>query len=121
MSVLLFSSLGGKGPFGKWWRFVVSKCPVSSVPLAGTAVPKGELRRAGPYLLGPRLGSSPVRSIVQCLARKEHTGKLRCLLILSGYSRNMTSSNSVGLKLNCVLKHNATEYCNNSMYSFCLC
>lgn len=28
------------------------------------------LRRAGPYVLGMRLGNSPVRSIVQCLARK---------------------------------------------------
>jgi hypothetical protein len=31
------------------------------------------VRRAGPYLLGPKLGMSPVKSIVQCLARKEGT------------------------------------------------
>ena len=31
------------------------------------------VRRAGCYLLGPKLGMSPVKSIVQCLARKEGT------------------------------------------------
>jgi hypothetical protein len=29
------------------------------------------VKRAGMYLLGPVLGSSPVKSIVQCLARKD--------------------------------------------------
>ncbi|CAG2226704.1 SHIK [Mytilus edulis] len=37
--------------------------------------PSAEVRKAGPYLLGPRQGSSPVRSIVQCLARKDGTDK----------------------------------------------
>ncbi|XP_069159281.1 uncharacterized protein [Procambarus clarkii] len=53
------------------------------VPVAGVSVPKGQLRRAGPYLLGPRLGSSPVRSIVQCLARKDNTDKFYTLKILT--------------------------------------
>uniref|UniRef100_H3B8G9 Serine/threonine-protein kinase 40 n=1 Tax=Latimeria chalumnae TaxID=7897 RepID=H3B8G9_LATCH len=30
-------------------------------------------KRAGPFVLGPRLGNSPVPSIVQCLARKDGT------------------------------------------------
>ncbi|CAI9721555.1 serine serine/threonine-protein kinase 40-like [Octopus vulgaris] len=41
------------------------------------------VKRAGPYLLGPRLGSSPVRSIVQCLARKEGTNEFYTLKILT--------------------------------------
>uniref|UniRef100_UPI00358FE77F serine/threonine-protein kinase 40 isoform X1 n=2 Tax=Myxine glutinosa TaxID=7769 RepID=UPI00358FE77F len=40
-------------------------------------------KRAGPYLLGPRLGSSPVSSIVQCLARREGTDDFYQLKILS--------------------------------------
>lgn len=42
-----------------------------------------DIKRAGPYLLGPRLGSSPVRSIVQCLARKEGTDDFYTLKILT--------------------------------------
>ncbi|XP_066964532.1 uncharacterized protein [Macrobrachium rosenbergii] len=53
------------------------------VPSAGETIPKGQLRRAGPYLLGPRLGSSPVRSIVQCLARRENTDEFYTLKILT--------------------------------------
>lgn len=40
------------------------------------------LKRAGPYLLGPRLGTSPVRSIVQCLARKEGTDDFYSLKVI---------------------------------------
>ncbi|WAR07292.1 STK40-like protein [Mya arenaria] len=43
----------------------------------------GGIKRAGPYLLGPRLGSSPVKSIVQCLARKDGTDKFYTLKILT--------------------------------------
>lgn len=39
------------------------------------------LRRAGPFLIGPRLGASPVRSIVQCLARKEGTDNFYTLKV----------------------------------------
>ncbi|MPC63718.1 Serine/threonine-protein kinase 40 [Portunus trituberculatus] len=53
------------------------------VPAAGSAVPKGQLRHAGPYLLGPRLGTSPVCSIVQCLARKKDTESFYTLKILT--------------------------------------
>jgi len=41
------------------------------------------VKRAGPYLLGPRLDTSPVRSIVQCLARKEGTDDFYTLKILT--------------------------------------
>ena len=43
------------------------------VPEEGTPVDTKVVKRAGPYLLGPTLGSSPVKSIVQCLARKDGT------------------------------------------------
>ncbi|KAL8586659.1 hypothetical protein ACOMHN_040167 [Nucella lapillus] len=44
---------------------------------------KRGLKRAGQYLLGPRIGSSPVRSIVQVLARKEGTDEFYTLKILT--------------------------------------
>lgn len=44
---------------------------------------RGTLKRAGPYLLGPRLGNSPVRSIVQCLAKKEGTDDFYSIKILT--------------------------------------
>ncbi|XP_050394326.1 serine/threonine-protein kinase 40 [Patella vulgata] len=43
----------------------------------------GGLKKAGPYLLGPRLGSSPVRSIVQCLARREGRDEFFTIKILT--------------------------------------
>ncbi|XP_076373904.1 serine/threonine-protein kinase 40-like [Tachypleus tridentatus] len=54
-----------------------------SSPLAGTPVNNKVIKRAGPYLLGPRLGNSPVRSIVQCLARKEKTDDFYSVKILT--------------------------------------
>ncbi|XP_059046872.1 serine/threonine-protein kinase 40-like [Achroia grisella] len=63
------------------------KCEVtynkSDVPLAGTIVPDKYVRKAGPYLLGPKLGPSPVKSIVQCLARKERTDDFYQVKILT--------------------------------------
>ncbi|XP_076054771.1 uncharacterized protein LOC143033337 [Oratosquilla oratoria] len=53
------------------------------IPAPGTNIAKGQLRRAGPYLLGPRQGSSPVSSIVQCLARKENTDEFYLIKILT--------------------------------------
>ena len=35
----------------------------------------GHIKRAGPFLLGPKLGNSPVKSMIHCLARKEGTNK----------------------------------------------
>lgn len=54
-----------------------------SIPAAGTKVSNRTVRRAGPYLLGPTLGNSPVDSIVQCLARKEGTDNFFTIKILT--------------------------------------
>lgn len=55
----------------------------SEVPSYGTPVPEKVVRKAGPYLLGPKLGPSPVKSIVQCLARKERTDDFYQIKILT--------------------------------------
>ncbi|CAH2095146.1 unnamed protein product [Euphydryas editha] len=55
----------------------------SDVPAPGTPVPEKHVRKAGPYLLGPKLGPSPVKSIVQCLARKEKTDDYYQIKILT--------------------------------------
>lgn len=55
----------------------------SDVPAPGTPVPDKHVRKAGPYLLGPKLGPSPVKSIVQCLARKEKTDDYYQIKILT--------------------------------------
>ncbi|XP_045197175.2 uncharacterized protein LOC123551933 [Mercenaria mercenaria] len=63
--------------------------PVSSDQKPGSSKddlkppPHGGIKRAGPYLLGPRIGTSPVKSIVQCLARKEGTDNFYTLKILT--------------------------------------
>ncbi|XP_075227343.1 serine/threonine-protein kinase 40-like [Lycorma delicatula] len=54
-----------------------------TVPNEGTLVPRNCIKRAGPFLLGPTLGNSPVNSIVQCLARKEGTDQFYTLKILT--------------------------------------
>ncbi|XP_060805885.1 serine/threonine-protein kinase 40 [Amyelois transitella] len=63
------------------------KCNVtynkSDVPAPGTPVPDKYVRKAGPFLLGPKLGPSPVKSIVQCLARKEKTDDFYQVKILT--------------------------------------
>ncbi|KAK2190759.1 hypothetical protein NP493_71g05023 [Ridgeia piscesae] len=41
------------------------------------------VRKIGPYLIGPLLGSSPVKSIVQCLARKQGTDDFYTLKVLT--------------------------------------
>lgn len=58
------------------------KNALDKAPPYGTPVPKHILRRAGDYLLGPKLGSSPVKSIVQCLARKDNTDKFYLIKVL---------------------------------------
>ncbi|XP_038207306.1 serine/threonine-protein kinase 40-like [Zerene cesonia] len=55
----------------------------NDVPPPGTPVPDKLVRKAGPYLLGPKLGPSPVKSIVQCLARKEKTDDFYQIKILT--------------------------------------
>lgn len=54
-----------------------------NVPAYGTPVPEDTVKKAGPYLLGPKLGPSPVKSIVQCLARKEGTDDFYQIKILT--------------------------------------
>lgn len=41
--------------------------------IADTLVDRRQFRRVGPYILGPKIGCSPVDSIVQYLAKKEGT------------------------------------------------
>ena len=38
--------------------------------MVGVPVPPAAARLAGPYLLGPKIGASPVRCIVNCLGRR---------------------------------------------------
>lgn len=56
---------------------------ITTASLKGFPVNTKVIKRAGPYLLGPRLANSPVRSIVQCLARKEGTDNFYSLKILT--------------------------------------
>ena len=44
-------------------------------PKPGTLVDMVRVKKIGPFILGPVLGNSPVKSIVQCLARQEKTDK----------------------------------------------
>lgn len=44
-------------------------------PQYGQVVNRREFRRAGPYIIGLKLGHSPVDSIVQYLAKKENTNE----------------------------------------------
>lgn len=44
-------------------------------PKYGQIVNRREFRRAGPYIIGLKLGQSPVDSIVQYLAKKENTNE----------------------------------------------
>lgn len=54
-----------------------------NVPKAGTPVTINTIKKAGPYLLGPLIGTSPVKSIVQCLARRIGTDKFYTIKILT--------------------------------------
>jgi len=49
--------------------------------LAGTPV-ESHVRRCGDYLIGPKLGISPVKSILHCLGRREGTDRYYLLKIL---------------------------------------
>lgn len=51
-------------------------------PQYGQAVNRREFRRAGPFILGLKLGHSPVDSIVQYLAKKENTNEFYQLKVL---------------------------------------
>ena len=65
--------------------------------LVGQAVPP-HTRRAGKYLLGPKLGVSPVKSIVQCLARLENSDQyfqVKLLTLYSGSGRHVRDETQV--------------------------
>lgn len=51
-------------------------------PKYGQIVNRREFRRAGPYIIGLKLGHSPVDSIVQYLAKKENTDQFVQLKVL---------------------------------------
>lgn len=48
---------------------------VVDLTIANTLVDRRQFRRVGPYILGPKIGCSPVDSIVQYLAKKEGTNE----------------------------------------------
>ena len=52
-------------------------------PEDGFVQSRGTLRYAGDYIIGPCLGTSPVQSIVQCLARKKGTNDFYTMKILT--------------------------------------
>ena len=65
--------------------------------LVGLVVPP-HTRRAGKYLLGPKLGVSPVKSIVQCLARLENSDQyfqVKLLTLYSGSGRHIRDETQV--------------------------
>ena len=61
--------------------------------LAGVPV-YPHVRRSGNYLLGPKLGLSPVKSIIQCLARREFTQEYYQLKLLTLSSSGVPSVGS---------------------------
>ncbi|XP_033124603.1 serine/threonine-protein kinase ppk1-like [Anneissia japonica] len=67
-----------------------TQCPLEQLE-DDTSNPFKTVRKAGPYLLGPRLGSSPVKSIVQCLARKQGSRDFYCIKILTISNTKETS------------------------------
>ena len=73
-------AVGDGGSVVKKGSGVVTPC--STCPISGTPVPP-VVRRAGRYLLGPRLGLSPVKSITHCLGRRDGTDKYFQLKVLS--------------------------------------
>nr|XP_033811281.1 serine/threonine-protein kinase 40 isoform X3 [Geotrypetes seraphini] len=65
-------------------------------------------KRAGPFILGPRLGNSPVPSIVQCLARKDGTDDFYQLKILTLEERGYKGAETQEERQGKMLLH--TEY-----------
>lgn len=70
---------------------LASKVCLKNIPRSGTPVNRKVMKRAGQYILGPKLGNGPVESIAQYLARKENTGdyyQLKVRKITSGLSKH---------------------------------
>lgn len=74
----------------------------------GTGIAGNNAKRAGPFILGPRLGNSPVPSIVQCLARKDGTDDFYQLKILTLEERGEQGIESQEERQGKMLLH--TEY-----------
>ena len=55
------------------------------------------VRRSGNYLLGPKLGLSPVKSIIQCLARRELTQEYYQLKLLTLSSSGEASNGGMNI------------------------
>ena len=87
--------------------------------LVGLVVPP-HTRRAGKYLLGPKLGVSPVKSIVQCLARLENSDQyfqVKLLTLYSGSGRHIRDETQVCkifmiFSLQCKVKNNFLNWSN---------
>lgn len=80
------SSFGSKAKIPRTRKCTFIKTLKSAnlkTPLYGAAVLENAVKKAGPYILGPVLGPSPVKSIVQCLARKEKTDDFYQIKILT--------------------------------------
>ncbi|XP_070805482.1 serine/threonine-protein kinase 40 isoform X2 [Pituophis catenifer annectens] len=60
----------------------------TSAKVLCSGISSSNTKRAGPFILGPRLGNSPVPSIVQCLARKDGTDDFYQLKILTLEDKN---------------------------------
>jgi len=73
-----------------------------------TGIAGSNAKRAGPFILGPRLGNSPVPSIVQCLARKDGTDDFYQLKILTLEERADESGETQEERQGKMLLH--TEY-----------
>ncbi|KAJ1176467.1 hypothetical protein NDU88_001747 [Pleurodeles waltl] len=73
-----------------------------------TGISGSNAKRAGPFILGPRLGNSPVPSIVQCLARKDGTDDFYQLKILTLEERSDKSIETQEERQGKMLLH--TEY-----------
>ena len=84
--------------------------------LAGTPV-KPHVRRAGQYLIGPKLGISPVKCIQHCLGRKDGTDRYYLLKIL-----HLQSCAKI-LKTNVIALHTAAlaYHCNMPKLLCLLC
>ncbi|MEJ1282426.1 serine/threonine kinase 40 [Cricetulus griseus] len=74
----------------------------------GSGIAGNNAKRAGPFILGPRLGNSPVPSIVQCLARKDGTDDFYQLKILTLEERGEQGIESQEERQGKMLLH--TEY-----------
>lgn len=65
--------------------FVAVSVPSRSLvdtAIANTLVDRRQFRRVGPYILGPKIGCSPVDSIVQYLAKREGTNEFVQLKVI---------------------------------------